>query len=97
MNHNTLVNAENMELTPALKDLSIKKAEHLYTIYKNISHINITFKVDKHEQIANGLIKVPGREMVAHATSDDLYKSIDLLIDKLSSQLRKYKEKLSEH
>lgn len=91
------INGDNFELTDALKALSIRKINHLSTIHKQICHIDVTFKVDNLDQIASGLVKVPGKELVAQATSDDMYKSIDLLIDKLSTQLRKHKEKLSNH
>ena len=91
------INGDNFELTDALRELTVKKTKHLHTICKQISHIDITFKVDKLDQVVCGLIKVPGKELVAQASSDDMYKSVDLLIDKLSSQLRKYKEKLSGH
>ena len=97
MGHQLNLSGDNMELTPSIKELTSKKTEHLHTICNQISHIDITFKVNKLDQIANGIVKVPGKELVAQASSDNLYKSIDLLIDKLSVQLRKYKEKNTEH
>ena len=92
-----IINGDNFELTEALKSLSTKKINHLTYTYKQISHITVTFKVENLDQIASGIVKVPGKEFTAQANSDDMYKSIDLLVDKLSTQLRKYKEKLSSH
>lgn len=97
MTYQLQISGQHIEVTDALKTLTETKIEHMSHIYDKITHIHITFKVDKHEQVAHGQVTVPGKVLAAEASSDDLYKSIDLLIAKLESQLRKYKEKLSDH
>lgn len=97
MSYQLQISGQHMEVTDALQKLTETKVEHMSHIYENITHIHITFHVDKHEQVASGQVSVPGTVLAAEAKSDDLYKSIDLLVDKLSSQLRKYKDKHSDH
>ena len=97
MSYDLQISGQHMEVTDALKELTENKVKHLTHISDKITHIHITFRVDRHEQTASGQVTVPNKVLAAEATSDDLYKSVDLLIDKLSSQLRKYKEKSKEH
>ena len=61
MGHQLNLSGDNMELTPSIKELTSKKTEHLHTICNQISHIDITFKVNKLDQIANGIVKVPAK------------------------------------
>ena len=42
-------------------------------------------------------MNLSGKDLFAKSESTDMYSSIDLLIDKLDSQLIKYKEKMKDH
>ena len=47
----------------------------------------------REEQIAEARLHIPGSEIFAKASSDNMYKSIDLLIEKITKQIDKYREK----
>ncbi|SFV81732.1 Ribosome hibernation protein YhbH [hydrothermal vent metagenome] len=53
--------------------------------------------VEKDVQMAEATIHVSGADLFAKAESDNLYVSIDQLVNKLDAQIRKHKEKLSDH
>ena len=54
--------------------------------------------MDKLEQNAEAIVHAgAGHEIFADAASDDLYKAIDALSDKLDRQLIRHKEKLTSH
>ena len=58
---------------------------------------HVILKVEKHTHIAEVTFNWRGKEVSAKEESEDLYKAIDLLVDSLSTQLRKLKEKLTQH
>lgn len=88
---------QNTEVTPALREYAEKKLKRINSMVDKINHIHLTFHVEKINQIVEANISVPGSQIHAEATSEDMYESIDKLIDKLGRQLGKYKEKLTDH
>lgn len=82
-----------VELTAALKDYTEDKFKRIDRHAHDVTSIHVTFVVDKLSQIAEAKIAVTGTEIYAKAESDDMYKTIDLLIDKLVRQLDKHKGK----
>lgn len=84
----------HVEVTPALREFATGKFEKLIHHFEKIDSIHVVFQVDKLRQIAEATIHVVKHEIHAHAESEDLYSSIDLLMDKLTRQLQKHKEKL---
>lgn len=88
---------QGMDVTQALRDLTIKKLRRIQSHIEHIISIRITFHVNKVRQIADAKVGLPGNTINANAESNDMYKTIDLLIKKLQSQLARYKEKMTEH
>lgn len=84
---------QGMEVTDALRDLTNKKLNKIKKHNDHISHVHVTFKIDKLSQCAVANVSVPGSVINAQAESDDMYKTVDLLIHKIESQLAKHKEK----
>jgi putative sigma-54 modulation protein len=82
-----------MELTPALREFTNAKFERLKKFKEHIISVHITFNVDKVNQIAEAKIKLHGTEIHAKSESENMYHTIDDLIDKVIRQLTKYKEK----
>lgn len=58
---------------------------------------HVILKVEKRRHVAEIAFNWRGKEVAAKEESDDLYAAIDLLVDSLSQQLRKLKEKLTQH
>lgn len=59
---------------------------------------HVIFTVQKHQHFAHASLHAgDGFSMEVEATSEDMYASIDLLVDKLAVQLKKHKEKLKDH
>ena len=87
----------NMEISQAIRHLTEEKLQKLERHFDQMTHINMVFNVQKIEQIAEATIVVPGQKLHACASSNDLYKSIDQLIQKLDRQIIRYKEKRHNH
>lgn len=91
------ITGHHVEVTAALREFTEKKFSRLKPHDEYITSIHITFNVDKLDQIAEGQIQVPGQTIHAKASDHDMYNAIDALVDKLSRQLVKYKEKHTQH
>ncbi len=87
-----------LTLTPALKQQVNEKFKKLEKHFSHIIDTHVTLSVDKKfQQIAKAHMNLAGGgDIVASSTSEDMYASIDMLIDKLDEQVRKHKEKLKD-
>ncbi|MDR1255820.1 MAG: ribosome-associated translation inhibitor RaiA [Puniceicoccales bacterium] len=91
-NKEVIVSGVHVELTDALKALVNDKARKLFAHDGRIIHIEVKLEHDqnrskKNEFAAHGEIKIGGQNLNARAASDDLYKSIDMMVNKLDRQL----------
>ena len=58
----------------------------------------VTFAVDRHQHQATCLLRGgDGFNIEVTHSCDDMYGSVDRVVDKLESQLKKHKEKLKDH
>jgi putative sigma-54 modulation protein len=92
---NVTVIAKNIELTPALKESVEKKISKLSRYFESDVEARATLKVQKNRQIVEVTIPFNGVILRGEESTDDMYKSIDLVEDKLERQIRKQKTKLS--
>lgn len=91
------ITGHNIEVTPALRETVEKKLKKLEQLFDRINSIQVVLKVEKVQQIAEATLQLNGAELHASAEDDDMYTALDLLLDKLSRQLTKHKEKLRQH
>lgn len=87
----------HVEITEALREFTEKKLARLKAHSEAITHIHVVFSIDKLKHVAEGQIAVPGQTLQATAEDENMYNAVDALVDKLSRQLVKYKEKLTSH
>ncbi|PRR83132.1 ribosome hibernation-promoting factor, HPF/YfiA family [Clostridium vincentii] len=92
---NVTVIAKNIELTPALKETVEKKISKLDRYFESNVEARATLNVQKNRQIVEITIPFNGVILRGEESTDDMYKSIDLVEDKLERQIRKQKTKLS--
>lgn len=88
----------NTEPTEALKAYATEKVTNC--VSKFVHHdteVHVKLKVEKNRQIAEASLHVDGGDFSATEESEDLYASIDMMVDALAGQLRKHKEKLTSH
>ena len=87
--------AKNIELTQALKDIVQKKISKLEKYFDVEVDAKATLSVQKNIQKIEVTIPFNGVILRCEESTDDMYKSIDLVEDKLERQIRKQKTKLS--
>ena len=88
----------NTEATEALRSYAEEKVTHcLKKFLQKDVEAHIVLKVEKKRQIVEITFNSWGEGFKNTAESDDMYKSIDQLVDSLSNQLRKFKDKKIKH
>jgi putative sigma-54 modulation protein len=91
------ITGHHVEITPALKDYINNKLNRLERHFDNLTDINCILSVEKLQHKAEAKINVRGGTLFAESVSEDMYAAIDGLIDKLDRQIKKHKEKLTNH
>jgi len=61
------------------------------------THAHVILSVEKLDQKAEATVHVAGGNLFADAVDADMYAAIDALADKLDRQLKRHKEKLTDH
>ncbi|KJY81400.1 ribosome hibernation promoting factor HPF [Vibrio galatheae] len=91
------ITGHHVDLTDSMQDYVNEKFQKLERFFDHINSIHVVLKVEKLRQIAEATLHVNQAEI--HASSDDenMYAAIDSLVDKLTRQLNKHKEKLNAH
>lgn len=93
-----VIKGKNIDVTPALKDYIGKKLSKLDKYAQHIVEIVVEMHVEKNPRIAeNQIVDVNiyanGAVLRAEEASHDMYASIDMVLDKLERQMKKYEEK----
>lgn len=92
------VRGENIEVTEAIRDYVEKKVDKLERYFSDSPeatvHVNLKVYSEKTAKV-EVTIPLPYLVLRAEETSPDLYASIDLVVDKLERQIRKFKTKIN--
>jgi putative sigma-54 modulation protein len=90
---NLHLTGHHVQVTPAIRDYVQSKMERITHHFDHVIDINVIMSVEKLRQKAEATIHVRGRDIFCESTAEDMYASIDTLIDKLDRAIIKYKEK----
>lgn len=91
------IKGHQIEVTPALRQHAESKMERLNRHFDHLHELSIVLGIEKLLHKAEATILVSGKAMHADAVAADMYSAIDALADKLTAQVRKHKEKLTNH
>lgn len=92
--HNISITGIHLDLTDAIKANVKHKLEKLFRHDEHIQSARIELECAHHkhsatEFIAKGLLGLRGPDLFVSSSTDNLYKSIDALVDKLDRKLRR--------
>jgi len=91
------ITGRHVELTDALKDYVHDKLGHLKHSFDHVVDVHVVMTVEKHRQRCEVTIHANGVTIHAKDETDDMYASIDGVVDKLNRQLKRYRAKLHRH
>lgn len=86
--------ARHFKPSDRLKEHAHEQAEKLKKYSDGILDIEIILDYIKQLQVAEVVVKVYGTRLTAVEESEDMYKSIDLVMEKVQRQLKRHKDKL---
>lgn len=87
----------HVDITNSLREYVNTKFLKLERHFDHISNVYVVLTVEKLNQIAEATIHLKGAEVHATANNQDMYASIDALVDKLDRQILKHKGKTARH
>jgi putative sigma-54 modulation protein len=92
--HDVIVTGRNIELTESMKEAVHRKVEKLFDHEEQIIRLRVELSYNKNvtgqdEQIAKGHIEINGKPLITTEESENMYGSIDQMVDKLDRMLRR--------
>lgn len=92
------VTFRHLEPNEALKSYSEEKVLKIERYVPNLNESQVILSLEKRRHIAEVIVNVNKGKITAKEVSEDnMYSAIDLVMDKIESQARKYKDKLTSH
>ncbi len=94
-----IVKGQNIDVTEAIKKHAQDKLAKVVKHFDQILKIEVEFKVERNPSVNNSqevevIIFTKGPMIRASVATDDMYVSIDHVVEKLEKQIEKYKGKL---
>jgi putative sigma-54 modulation protein len=92
--HDIIISGHNLELTGAIKAIVNEKFSRLFDHEQHIIRLRLELDAvqlshNRPEFAARCHIEIRGKPLVATVSTEDLYKSIDLLVEKMDRMLRR--------
>lgn len=91
-----VVKGKNIAVTPALRRYVEKKLSKLERYFENITEATATLSVEKERHIVEVTVPLNGGMLLrGEEETQDMYASVDLVLEKLERQIEKYKTKIA--
>ena len=95
------ISARHGHLSDASQEFIREKANKLLHIFQRLTMIEVTVDLqedERGEKTVEFLVSAEHKhDFVARAKQKDILAAVDLVLDKLEQQVRKYKEKIQDH
>ena len=91
------ITGHHIDVTPALRNRVESKLAKLDRHFDSLTDIHCVLTVEKLQHKAEATVHLAGGTIHADAVDEDMYAAVDALVDKLSRQVTKHKEKLTDH
>ncbi len=91
------VTFRRMEPSEALKTYVQERTGKLTKYIDKPLESQVTLSVEKFRHIADVIINANGIRIAGQEAHDDMYAAIDLVMDKIERQVKKYREKITKH
>jgi putative sigma-54 modulation protein len=92
-----VITGRKMTIAPGLKKFIEERANKMEHYGAKPLQATITLKVEKYRQIAEAHVSLNGAILQAEEVTDEMEVSVDKVMSKIEKQIKKYKEKVSDH
>ncbi len=93
----TDITGHHIDITESLKGYTNSKMERVERHFDIVSSAHVILSVEKKRQKAEATLQLKGNKIFAESVQEDMYAAIDSLADKLDRQVKKHKEKMTNH
>jgi putative sigma-54 modulation protein len=92
------ISARHGHLSEATQKFIRDKAQKLLHIFQRLTMIEVTVDLKEDQKVVEFVVSAEHKhDFVARERNDDILAAVDLVLDKLENQLRRYKEKIQDH
>ena len=91
---NYIISGKNIDVTEGLKAAVYDKLGRLEKFFAEDTDVQVTFSVEKERQKIEVTIPMKGHIIRAEQSSEDMYVSIDLVVEVIERQVTRYKKKI---
>jgi len=93
----TNLSGHHVDITTPLRDYVNGKMERLERHFDQVIDLHVVLSVEKLRHKAEATMHLSGGDIFADSVEENMYAAIDSLVDKLDRQLKKHKEKITDH
>lgn len=94
---NINLTGHHVDITEPLRDYVSNKFDRLERHFDHVTDVHVVLGVEKLRHKAEATMHISGGTLFADAIEEDMYAAIDGLVDKLDRQVKKHKEKVTDH
>ncbi len=87
----------HVEISAPLRDYVNTKLERVIRHFDQVTSAQVILSIEKLRQKAEVKLHVAGHDLYADAVDEDMYAAIDALTDKIDRQVRRHKDKITDH
>jgi putative sigma-54 modulation protein len=89
----TDITFRNLEPSQAIREYAIKRLSKIYKYSDRLGDAHVVLSVEKIRHTAEVTLNAYGTKIKAVESTEDMYSAIDMVMDKLEKQIKRYKEK----
>jgi len=93
---NVNVRGKQIKVTDALRDYAVKRVSKLKKYSDDFTDVQVTLSVEKERQKVEVTAPLNGFILRGEEETDDMYTSIDLVVEKLERQMEKYRKRIGK-
>lgn len=87
----------HVDITDSLRNYVEEKMERLERHFDKVTNTHVILSVESLRHKAEATVNMSGNNIFAESTEENMYAAIDALVDKLDRQVKKHKEKITNH
>jgi len=91
------ITARHFDLTKAIRDHIEEATEKLEKYFDHIININYILSLDNSSNNVELILHIPRSNLKSNSSSNDMYLAIDDAVDKMEKQVKKLKDKWTDH
>ena len=92
-----IVSGRHVEVTDAMKEYAESKIRAVLETKHKITSVRVVLNVEKTRHTAEIIVHGKGLDIEANYESYDMYESIDEVVDRIETQVKKHFDKKQDH